>query len=117
MLMTHKDLIVWQRSMDLAEIIHRVTASFPKEEVYGITSQMRRTAYSIPSNIAEGYGRNSDAELKRFLTIASGSASELETQVIICGRVNYLNDKDVTNISNQIIEIVKMQSALISRCK
>lgn len=77
----YKDLIIWQRSVEFATSIYRVTSEFPSEEKYGLISQMRRCSVSIPSNIAEGAGRSSDKEYQRFLDIAYGSAYELETQI------------------------------------
>ncbi|MFA5010608.1 MAG: four helix bundle protein [Ignavibacteria bacterium] len=81
---THKDLEVWKKSIDLVSEIYEITKSFPKEEIYGLTNQIRRSAVSIPSNIAEGAGRNHDKEFIQFLYIAMGSSSELETQIFIC---------------------------------
>lgn len=83
---SHKNLVVWQKSMKLVTRLYEVTRTFPKEELFGITSQMRRAAVSIPSNIAEGYGRVYGKETLRFLSNALGSASELETQLEICFR-------------------------------
>ena len=84
---SHKNLVVWQKSMKLVTRLYEVTRTFPKEELFGITSQMRRAAVSIPSNIAEGYGRVYGKETLRFLSNALGSASELETQLEICFRL------------------------------
>lgn len=114
---THKDLIVWQKSMDLAAGIYSVTRFFPKSEEFGLTSQMRRAVVSIPSNIAEGYGRGSRKELQRFLEFSSGSASELETQLLICQRVELLPTEVVNDLCKDIKTILKMLSSLISRCK
>ena len=83
---THKDLNVWNRSIELVITIYKVTKDFPKEETYGLISQMRRSAISVPSNIAEGAARQSKKEFRQFLYIASGSVSELETQLIICNK-------------------------------
>jgi len=80
---SYRDLIVWQKSVDLVKNIYLCTQTFPKEEQYGLTNQMRRCAVSIPSNIAEGYGRNSTGDYKRFLHISLGSLYELQTQVEI----------------------------------
>ena len=89
----HHDLHVWQEAMALTKDIYRVTAQFPREEVYALTNQMRRAAVSIPSNIAEGVARTSSRELLQFLSIARGSLSELETHVILAQDLGYLNDK------------------------
>ena len=86
----YKDLIVWQKAIDLATWIYSLTSRFPKEELYGIVSQMRRAAVSIPSNIAEGQSRQHKSEFIQFLSIAKGSLSELETQLIISGRLKYI---------------------------
>lgn len=105
---THKDLIVWKKSIFLVERVYEETRNFPKEEVMGITSQMRRSSLSIPSNIAEGFGRDSDKELLHFLYIALGSASELDTQIIICKELNLFVNLNVYlelyNLNNEIKE-------------
>jgi len=90
----HKDLEVWKKSMDFVELIYKETAKFPADELYGLTSQMRRAAVSIPSNIAEGAARNGKKEFVQFLYIALGSLSELETQIIIAKRLAYFHDID-----------------------
>jgi four helix bundle protein len=87
----HKDLIVWQRAMDLVVEIYRLTARFPKDELYALTSQLRRAAVSVPSNIAEGCGRNSRKELHQFLGHARGSLAEVETQILIANKLNYVS--------------------------
>ena len=93
-LRNHKDLKVWEKSIDLAEEIYKITKNFPKEESYGITSQIRRASVSISANIAEGTARNSNKEFIQFLLyIALGSLSELETELIISKRVGYLKEK------------------------
>lgn len=85
-----KELKIWNRAIDLTVEVYRATDNFPKQEMYGLTSQIRRSAVSIPSNIAEGAGRNSDNEFKHFLGIASGSSYELQTQLIISNRLNLI---------------------------
>jgi four helix bundle protein len=90
-----RDLTVWQLGMQLTEQVYRLTAEFPKSETYGLSSQMRRSAVSIPSNIAEGQGRDSTKEFLHFLAIAFGSICELETQLILANRFNYLSDIDL----------------------
>lgn len=109
---SHKDLKVWQESMDLVVEVYKITKQFPKEELYALTSQMKRSAVSIPSNIAEGAGRKSKAEYCRFLYIALGSASELETQIEIAYRLNFLSDmKDlelkIRFIKNMLSKLIK----------
>ena len=91
----HHDLKVWQEAMDLVTDIYRVTGSFPREEIYGLISQMRRSAVSVPSNSAEGAARTSNKEFLQFLSIARGSLSELETQIMISRNLGYLSDEDV----------------------
>ena len=105
---SHKDLNVWKKSIDLVDIIYKVTKSFPKEEIYCLTNQVRRPVISIPSNIAEGSGRNSDRDFRRFLNIALSSAFELETQIILSYDLNYIVEKEYLEISEKIQEIQKM---------
>ena len=108
----YKDLVVWQRAMDVAVETYRLTSSFPKDEMYGLTSQMRRAAVSIASNIAEGEGRKSNNEFSYFLGIALGSKSELETQLVLCERVNLLKNSDTSTIKENLDDIGKMITAL-----
>lgn len=111
---THKDLLVWEKSIDLVEQIYKFTKQFPKEELYGITNQMRRCAVSIPANIAEGSGRKNKAEFIQFLHIALGSASELETHLIISQRIGFLSSNSYDEIMNALNEIIKMICGLIN---
>lgn len=97
---THKDLDAWKEAIQLVEDVYNITRSFPKEEMYGLTSQLRRAAVSIPSNIAEGAARSSKKEFTQFLYIALGSVSEVETQLVIAERLDYLDD--VGEIDRQI---------------
>jgi four helix bundle protein len=94
-MMTHKDLDVWKMGLDLVERVYRITEKFPKEEQFGLTSQLRRAAVSIPSNIAEGAARSSKREYVQYLYISLGSLAEVETQLIIANRLQYLNDQDI----------------------
>jgi four helix bundle protein len=111
---SHKDLNLWKESMNLVEDIYSMTKSFPKEEMYGLTSQMRRCAVSVPSNIAEGAGRKGEKEFKRFLYIALGSLSELEIQFEISIRLNYIaNEIETQPIFDKIIYIRRMLAKLI----
>ena len=112
---SYNDLDIWKRSIKLVEDIYRLTKSFPKEEFYGLTSQMRRAAVSIPSNIAEGFTRFHDKEYKQFLYIALGSCSELSTQLIIASRLKYLENNKVKQLLNEIDEICKMTMSLIKK--
>ncbi len=109
---THKDLIVWQKSIVLVKKVYALTQTFPKDEMFGLISQMRRCAVSIPSNIAEGHGRGSEKELVRFLEIALGSTAELETQLIISKELGFVTVEDFETLIREINEIVKMLSAL-----
>ena len=108
----YRDLVVWQQAMDVAVETYRLTGSFPKEEMFGLTSQMRRAAVSIASNIAEGEGRKSKNEFSHFLGIALGSKSELETQLILSERVNLLKTTDTEPIKKSLDDIGKMLTAL-----
>jgi four helix bundle protein len=104
--MDHKDLDVWKKSMDLVETIYKLTQTFPDTEKFGLTSQMRRCAVSIPSNIAEGSARKGDKELIHFLHIALGSLSELETQYLIAVRLAFNEKKE--DIEKQMIDVKKL---------
>ena len=110
-----KDLLVWQKSIALVKELYVETASFPKEEIYGITSQIRRAAVSIPSNISEGYGRGHDREIIHFLYIALGSASEVETQIILCKEVGLMSVSRYDYFIESITEIIRMLSSLINK--
>ncbi len=112
---TYKDLIVWQKSVNLAVMVYEFTEKFPKEEVYGLVSQMRRCAVSIPSNIAEGKLRNSTKEFKRFLHIAYGSWGELETQIVISKKLTKTKELNYSNIDTVLLEVMKMLNSLISK--
>ncbi|WP_165020874.1 MULTISPECIES: four helix bundle protein [unclassified Dysgonomonas] len=114
---THKDLIVWQKGIELVKSIYEITDSYPKSEQFGLVSQLRRCSVSIPSNIAEGCGRNSDKELIQFLYIALGSASELETQVIISVELGFLEKNKAESVEILVNEIIKMVSSLIKSIK
>ena len=107
-----KDLIVWQKSIEIVTVIYSLTASFPKEEMYGISSQIRRCAISIPSNIAEGAGRGTPKDFSHFLDIAKGSSFELETQLLISLNLKYLNHDKYETIAAQLNEIQKMITGL-----
>jgi four helix bundle protein len=104
----YKKLNIWIEAMDLCTNIYQIVQSFPKEEVYGLTSQIKRSAISIPSNIAEGAGRNSDKEFKNFLGYANGSCFELETQTILANRLRFITKDILNNILNKTNYIQKM---------
>ena len=110
-----QELIIWQRAMDIAEQVYRVSSLFPKEEKYGLTSQIRRSAISVPSNISEGAGRNTDGEFKNFLGIANGSSNELITQLILSYRLNLVSEESTKPIINNLIEVQKMNYSLITK--
>ncbi len=111
----YRDLVVWQKSMDLVEEVYRLSKLLPKEEIFGLTNQLRRAAFSIPSNIAEGNARNSQKEYARFLSIARGSKAETETQLEICVRIGYFNE-DQTRIALTLCdEIGKMLYSMIQK--
>ena len=97
--MNHKELDVWKKSMDLVELIYKLSSSFPENERFGLTSQIRRAAVSVPSNIAEGAGRKGDKEFVQFLHIALGSLSEIETQYLIAVRLNYIEKNNNMEVS------------------
>ena len=108
-----RDLIVWQKSMELVTEIYKQSLLYPKEELYGLTSQIRRSAVSVPSNIAEGYGRRSTGDYTRFLQFSIGSLYELNTQLEIAKNLQYLPPEQFCNLSDCCNEISKMLSALI----
>lgn len=101
-------LTIWQKSHQLTLKIYFLTLKFPREETYNLVSQMRRSSSSIPTNIAEGCGRNSDAEMKRFLTISSGSVSELEYQLLLSKELKYISDSVYEDLVGSTIEIRKI---------
>jgi len=108
-----RELIVWQKGIDLVTRVYQITNSFPKEELYSLTSQLKRSAVSIPSNIAEGFGRKSTLDFIRFLQIARGSLYELQTQLEISKRVKYLSDVDLKSMIEHCKEVEKMLNSLI----
>jgi four helix bundle protein len=114
---THKDLIVWKKGIELVKMVYQMSQSYPKEELFGLTSQIRRCAVSIPSNIAEGCARHSDKELIQFLYIALGSSSELETQLIISKELSFLSVNDFESLYSLNNEIIRLLSALIRQIK
>jgi len=115
MVSSYKDLIVWQRGMDLVVTVYRITASLPASEQFGLIAQMRRSAVSVPSNIAEGYGRQATGEYRHHLSIARGSLLELETQLLLCRRLNYLPESETDLVLGEVTEISKMLGSLISK--
>ncbi|MCG8584783.1 MAG: four helix bundle protein [Pirellulales bacterium] len=107
------DLKVWHKARALAREVYEATRGFPKDELFGLTSQMRRSVISVGANIAEGCGREGDTELKRFLQIAMGSASELEHHIILSGDLGFLTEPDHQRLMNSTIELKRMLASLI----
>jgi four helix bundle protein len=116
-LKSYKDLIVWQKAYQLTLMIYKETEKFPKSEVFGISSQLRRASVSIASNIAEGYQRQHGGEYVQFLSIAFGSCAEVETQLLICKDLHYLSDDIAVILIKLLTEVGKMLYALITRIK
>jgi four helix bundle protein len=114
---TYKDLIVWQKAIALVKDVYIETEGFPSREMYGLTSQIRRSAVSIPSNIAEGHGRRSDADFGRFLTISLGSLFEMETQLVIAREIGFLDQERHLTLANQVDEVEAMLEALLRKVK
>ena len=110
-----KTLKVWELTHKITLDVYKLTSSFPKEEIYGLTLQMRRSSSSIPTNIAEGCGRSSDLELSRFLVIAMGSASELEYQLILSLDLKYIEEDQYKTINTELIQAKKMLNAFIKK--
>jgi four helix bundle protein len=108
----YRDLILWQKAMDLVELVYRITIHFPQDELYGLRSQIRRAAVSIPSNIAEGEGRHSTGDFLRFLAIANGSRREVETQTIISQRLGYITEQECTNVLALASEVGRLRQGL-----
>ena len=117
MIRSYKDLIVWQKSYELSLLIYKLTRNFPREESYGLSSQVRRSAVSIPSNIAEGYARQRRLEYIQFLQIAFGSGAELETQLSIAKDLKYISLEEFQKANDLLQEVMKMLNSLISKLK
>lgn len=114
---SYKNLTTWQRSIELVTEIYKLTELYPKAEIYGLTSQTRRSAVSIPANIAEGWSRRYTKEYIQFLHVARGSATELETHLIIATKLSFISVADSEKLQNEITEILKMLSATITSLK
>ena len=110
-----QDLRIWQIGIEVVKDIYILTKKFPKEELYGLTSQMRRSAVSIPSNIAEGFRRYHNKEYRQFLYIALGSCAELETQIIIANELDYINETNKTELIEKVKYICQMTVKLINK--
>ena len=117
MVRTHKDLDVWKKAIEFVTEMYSVTGSFPKSELYGLTSQIRRAAISIPSNIAEGATRSHKAEFKQFLYIALASAAEVDTQLIIAHNLKFIENEELENLQNELNTISKMIQGLLRSIK
>ena len=111
---SYRELIAWQKAMDFVEEVYRMTRGFPKEELYGITSQVRRAAISIPSNIAEGQGRQTTGEFRQFLGQARGSLCETETQILLSERLGYLDRETAIVVIEQASEVGRILNGLLS---
>ena len=112
---SHKDLLVWQKGIKLCKNIYKVTDKFPTSEMYGLSSQMRRSAVSISSNIAEGGSRNTTKDFLHFLSISLGSVSELETQIEISNELSFIDEVQYRDLNTQLTEISKMLVGLIKK--
>jgi four helix bundle protein len=109
----YRELMAWQKAMDLVEDVYKVSKSFPREEIYGLTSQIRRAVVSIPSNIAEGQGRRTTADFLRHLSIAYGSLREVETQILITGRLRYLAQLRTEEVMQMAGEVGRLLNGLM----
>lgn len=110
---SHRDLKVWQISLDVTETLYRLTAAWPKHEQYGLVSQVRRAAVSVPANIAEGAGRRTPGEFMHFVGIARGSLAELETLLIVARRLEYVDEPTYRAIFNDLLELGRMATGLL----
>lgn len=114
---SYTDLIIWKKSIDLVVDIYKVVKNFPREELYALSDQIKRSGVSIPSNIAEGQSRQHTGEFRQFLYIALGSLAELDTQLIIAHRLGYIDEKESELLSERVMELRKMIFSLISKLK
>ncbi len=112
---SHKDLVVWQKAVTLSLDVYKLTNNFPSREIYGLSSQMRRAAISIPSNIAEGSGRSTRKDYANFLHIAYGSTAELETQMLIALRLSFFDIATYESVNALLVEVSKMLRAMIEK--
>ena len=116
-ILSYKDLVVWQKSMELVVNVYRLTLKLPQDERRGLISQMRAAAVSVPSNIAEGYGRQAKGEYRHHLSISRGSLLELETQLLVCEKVGYLENLQTQQVLGEIQLISKMLGSLINKLR
>lgn len=117
MIQSHRELLIWQRAIELSLAIYRLTASFPREEVYGLTNQLRRASVSIASNIAEGYGRGTKGEYRQFLSIARGSNLEVQTQLVIAKELRFASSASIEAAEGLTIEIDKMLNTILKKLR
>ena len=108
----HRGLVAWQKAMELVTEIYRVTRDFPKDELYGLVSQLRRAAVSVPSNLAEGYGRNSRKEFHQFVGVARGSLAEVETQIEIAKNLHYVSQESCSELLSRVDEVGRVLTGL-----
>jgi four helix bundle protein len=113
----HRDLLVWQRSVDLAMCIYKATEAFPRHEIYGLTAQLRRGAVSVPSNIAEGHGRDHLGDYLHHLSMANGSLMELDTQLVLASRLGYLAEDATGQLIDRAAEVARMLAGLTRSLK
>ena len=116
-ILSYKDLVVWQKSMELVVNVYRLTLKLPQDERRGLMSQMRGAAVSVPSNIAEGYGRQAKGEYRHHLSISRGSLLELETQILLCEKLGYLENIPAQKVLGEIQQISKMLGSLINKLR
>ena len=114
---SYKDLVAWQKSMDLVTAVYRASQGFPKEEIFGLVSQIRRSAVSVPSNIAEGHARTSKKEFQYFLSNARGSLAELETQLTITHQLTYIDDTEINQLLDRLGEVGRILNGLLAALK
>jgi four helix bundle protein len=114
---SYKDLVAWQKSMDLVTAVYRVSQGFPKEEIFGLVSQIRRSAVSVPSNIAEGHARTSKKEFQYFLSNARGFLAELETQLIIAHQLAYIDETGINQLLDRLGEVGRILNGLLAALK
>lgn len=112
-----RELKVWQKAHQLALTVYQITATLPREELYGLTSQLRRSCSSIPANLAEGCGRNGDGDFARFCSIAMGSASELEYHLLLARELKLIKAKEYQELAQRTVEVKRMLAALIQKLK
>ena len=112
---SYRDLIVWQKSMDVVTLIYKLVKQFPDDEKFGLISQIKRSSVSVPSNIAEGYGRNYSKDYIRFLNIARGSLYEMQTQLQVALNLDFIVDEDLNEINSLSVEVEKMLNSLINK--